>query len=70
MRDHPQLVQIKEKQAVTKETHPEFWFHCQRAILLGLKEDGVLDEIQYRHAEEHLAKQCRRGHAKGGETLS
>lgn len=34
-----------------------FSFHFQRAILLGLKETGVLTQMQHRNAEAALCQQ-------------
>ena len=64
------LEQIRGGRAVTEETDPEFWFHIQRAVLLALKDDGILSDAQLRHAEEILHQRRRRGGAeRGGGTL-
>ena len=60
------LEQIRGGRAVTEETDPEFWFHIQRAVLLALKDDGILSDAQLRHAEEILHQRRRRGGAEGG----
>ena len=70
MRHWLRLIQIKGDRAVTKETDPEFWFQCQRAVLLALKEDGVLGEAPYRCAEELLKQKNWQTQKERGETLS
>lgn len=67
--ERPRLIGIRGDRGITKETDPEFWFQCQRAILLGLKEAGALSEAQYRLAEEQLKQTCRRESEKRGEKL-
>ena len=54
---------IDNNEAITQETHYEFLYHLQRAMLLALRERGRLNAMQYRHAEEKL-KQQRRNRAK------
>ena len=62
--------QIRGMRTVTEDTEPEFWFHIQRAVLLALKDDGILSDAQLRHAEEILHQRRRRGGAeRGGGTL-
>ena len=58
-----ELQRIDNNEEITKETHYEFLHHLQHAILLALREQGRLDAMQYRHAEEKL-KQQRRDRAK------
>ena len=54
---------IENNEAITKEIHYEFLYHLQSAMLLALREQGRLNAMQYRHAEEKL-KQQRRNRAK------
>ncbi len=61
MAEQARLAAIEHDREVTKETDNQFLFEYQRAILLELKDKGVLNEIQYRYAEEKLKKQLRRG---------
>ena len=69
MAERARLEQIRGGRAVTEETDPEFWFHIQRAVLLALKDDGILSEVQLPYAEEMLRQQCRGGGAgRGGGT--
>lgn len=53
------LIEIESSHPVTTQTDSEFLFLLQRAILLGLKEEGALNETQHRLAEESLLKQYR-----------
>lgn len=59
MEERARLVGIEHDRRITKETDSQFLFEYQRAVLLTLKEDGVLDEAQYRYAEEKLRNQLR-----------
>ena len=54
-----QLIKIENCHPVTKLSDCDFCFLIQRAALLGLKEDGSLNEMQYRYAEERLQQQYR-----------
>ena len=62
-RKFAQLQRIDNNETITQETHFEFLYHLQCAVLLALRERGTLNEMQYRHAEEKL-KQQRRDRAK------
>ena len=62
-RQFAQLQRIDNNEAITKETHYEFLYHLQSAILLALREQGILNAMQHRYAEETL-KQQRRDRAK------
>ena len=42
---------------ISKQSKSDFIFLFQRAVLLGLKEAGYLNEIQHRHAEATLLEQ-------------
>lgn len=59
MKERARLTGIERNQRVTKETHSQFWFAYQQAVLLALKDGGVLTEAQYRYAEETLKNQLR-----------
>lgn len=48
------LQHVIENQAITMGSDGEFVFHLQRALLLGLKEQGRLNELQYRYAIDKL----------------
>ena len=70
MIERARLTEIAEAHTVTQETEPAFWFLMQRAILLALREDGVLSEAQLSWAEGKLQQQRRaHGWEKGGDTL-
>lgn len=57
--ERARLVRIEHGREITKEADSRFLFEYQRAILLLLKEDGTLEERQYRYAEEKLKNQLR-----------
>ena len=59
MAEQSRLLGIENDREITKETDNQFLFEYQRAILLELKDKGVLNEIQYRYAEEKLKKQLK-----------
>ena len=68
MAERARLVEITDGRAVTKDTDPDFWFHYQRAILLALKDNGILNEEQLLYAEAALQKQRRdSGAERGGD---
>ena len=69
MAERARLEQVRNGRTVTEDTDPEFWFHVQRAILLALKDDGILSEAQLQCAEEMLRQRRRRGGVeRGGDT--
>lgn len=59
MAEQARLVRIEDDREVTKENDSQFLFEYQQTILLELKDRGVLNEIQYRYAEEKLKKQLK-----------
>lgn len=52
-----QLHHIERNETITKEDHYEFLHHLENALLLALREQGRLDLMQYRHADESLRQQ-------------
>lgn len=56
---YAQLQRIENDRPITKETDYEFLYTLQNALLLALKEQGRLTQMQYRHAEERLQAQRR-----------
>ena len=62
-RQFAELQQIDNNEAITKDTHYDFLYHLQSALLLALREQGRLNAMQHRHAEEKLRQQ-RRDRAK------
>ena len=60
-RQFAKLQRIDNNEAITKDTHYEFLYHLQSAMLLALREQGKLSAMQHRHAEEKLKQQrCNR----------
>ena len=59
MAEQARLLGVENDREITKETDSQFLFEYQRAILLELRDRGVLNEIQYRYAEEKLKKQLK-----------
>lgn len=60
-------IKFNNHHQILKQTECDFIFLFQRAVLLGLKEDGRLNEMQHRQAEATLLEQHReyiRGHAE------
>lgn len=53
------FVRVKDNRAINRQTDSEFFFECQRGVLLSLKEIGTLTEMQFKHAEEILKEQRR-----------
>lgn len=51
------LLSVENSRNITKEDDSEFFFELQRGVLLTLKENGTLNEMQYRAAEEMLKEQ-------------
>ena len=53
MGEQIRLLGVTDEKVITQKTDPEFWSMLQQAILLGLKDEGILSEMQYRHAEKN-----------------
>ncbi len=53
------LVRIEADQSITPDTYADFFYAFQVGVLLSLKEDGSLTEMQYRRAETALQDQRR-----------
>lgn len=65
------LIKIENHQAITRDAYADFFYELQQGVLLSLKEDGKLTEMQYRNAEEALKEQRRkiyRSKIDGGDT--
>lgn len=60
MKRQVKLVGIENPRKITRESDGPFLFEYERALLLALKEEGLLDEAQYRYAEGRLRKQLER----------
>lgn len=50
---------IQQNEPITLETHYEFLYHLQSALLLALRERGTLSPMEHRHGEEKLRQQRR-----------
>lgn len=55
-----QFQRIENDHAITKEGDADFLYCLQQGLLLALKEQGRLNEMQYRQAESTLAQQRRK----------
>lgn len=53
------LQSIRNDRPITAEQDAPFLYHLQTALLLALKEQGILNEMPYRSAEEKLRRQWR-----------
>lgn len=65
------LIKVEGNQTITRDAYVDFFYELQRGVLLSLKEDGKLSEMQYRNAEETLKEQRRaivRAKIEGGTT--
>lgn len=60
MKEQAILQTIKDDRKILWGTDNEFLFEYQKAMLLALKELGILDEMQYQYAENKLKDQRRR----------
>lgn len=58
-RKFAKLQRIEHNESITSESHYEFLYQLQHALLLALREQGRLSPTQLRHAEEKLRKQRR-----------
>ena len=66
MMERARLERIKGERAVARDTDPAFWFHIQRAVLLALKDEGILSEAQLPYAEMKLQQRCGGDTERGG----
>ena len=65
------LIKVEDNQTITRDAYVDFFYELQQGVLLSLKEDGKLSEMQYRNAEEALKEQHRaivRAKIEGGTT--
>ena len=65
------LTNVENNQAITKDNNFNFFYSLQCGVLLSLKEEGKLTEMQYRNAEDALKEQRRviiRARMEGGST--
>lgn len=63
------LEKIEHNRKITRELDEPFLYRLQSGLLLALKEQGRLNEIQYRYAQDRLDRQhrerTRKHHQKG-----
>lgn len=53
------LTKTEHNREITRDTYAKFFYNYQLGVLLSLKEDGFLTEMQYRNAEQILTKQAK-----------
>ncbi|MBM6723295.1 hypothetical protein [Pseudoflavonifractor phocaeensis] len=58
-RQYASLERIEHNRKITQETDHTFLYRLQDGLLLALKEQGQLNEMQYRHAQDRLDRQYR-----------
>ena len=51
------LDRIDNNQSITYDTHGDFLYHLQNTLLLALREQGRLNTMQCRYAQEKLKQQ-------------
>lgn len=56
---YAKLERIEHNEPITRESHYEFLYQLQNALLLALREQGKLSPMQHRHAQEKLNQQRR-----------
>ena len=65
------LINLEDDQPITRDAYADFFYEFQLGVLLSLKADGLLTEVQYRNTEEALKEQRRailRAKTEGGST--
>ena len=62
-RKFAKLRQIEHNEPITAESHYEFLYQLQQALLLALREQGRLSPMEHHYARERLQQQ-RRDRAK------
>ena len=65
------LMSVEDNQTITRDAYVDFFYELQRGVLLSLKEEGKLTEVQYRNAEDALKEQrivIIRTRIEGGST--
>ena len=53
------FVRVNNTRTITKQTDSEFYFEFQQGVLLALKEQGTLTEMQFKYAQDALKEQRR-----------
>lgn len=65
------LIKVENSQTITRDSYVDFFYELQRGVLLSLKEEGKLSQMQYRNAEDTLKDQKREilcARIEGGST--
>lgn len=52
-------VRVENDRSITRQTDAEFFFEFQRGVLLSLKEQGTLTQMQFKYAQDALQDQRR-----------
>ena len=52
-------VRVENDRSITRQTDAEFYFEFQRGVLLSLKEQGALTQMQFKYAQDALKDQRR-----------
>lgn len=58
MKERAVLQSIENDRSIAWESDGKFLFEYQRAVLLALKEEEYLTQMQYQNAEQKLKEQC------------
>lgn len=61
------FVRVGNDRPITRQTDPEFYFEFQQGVLLALKEQGTLTEMQFKYAQDALKEQRRKALAAAGQ---
>lgn len=60
-RRYATLTEIKHNRPITKDNHAKFLYILQNGLLMALKEQGILNLMQYRQGLEKLREQNGKG---------
>ena len=60
----PKLLKIDNNHTIDWDSDPDFIFLMIHALLLALEEQGILDGVQLRHAQDKLKLQSRERYRK------
>lgn len=52
-----EFVRVDNARTITRQTDFEFYYECQQGVLLALKEQGMLTEMQFKYAQDVLKEQ-------------
>lgn len=58
-KQYASLKHIENNRRITRMSDDRFLHQLQTGLLLALKEQGILNEVQYRHAQDRLNRQNR-----------